>query len=106
MTLSGEPQESAADELATLRRRVAELEAQRASESLYRGFIGQSLDGIVLMDEHGIIVEWNRKAEEMIGLPRDEATGQSGWDILNQSLPEDRRNEAHQQQLQSFVNQT
>ena len=105
MTLTGEPQDSAADELATLRTRVAELEAQRSGESLYRGFIEQSLDGIVLMDEHGLIVEWNRKAEELIGLPRDEVLGQSGWDILNQSLPEDRRTETHQQQLQPFVNQ-
>ena len=94
MTLSGETQESAPDELATLRRRVAELEAQHVRESLYHGFIEQSSDGIVLMDEHGRIVEWNRKAEELIGLPRDAVMGQPGWDILNQSLSEDRHTAA------------
>ena len=93
MTFMGESQESAADELATLRRQVAELEALeaehrkteealRANESLYRGFVEQSLDAIALMDEQGVIVDWNRRAEQLIGLRREDVLGRSGWDVL------------------------
>jgi PAS domain S-box-containing protein len=45
------------------------------SEEKFRSVIEQSRDGILLADERGYIVEWNRGLEEIIGWPRAHMLG-------------------------------
>lgn len=45
------------------------------SEEKFRSVIEQSRDGILLADERGYIVEWNRGLEEIIGRPRAHMLG-------------------------------
>jgi PAS domain S-box-containing protein len=66
-------------------------EALRESERKFRRIIEQSSDAIVLTDEQGGIIEWNWRAEQLIGLKRAEALGRSVWDIQFQMSPEERR---------------
>jgi len=56
------------------------MEAEAAlveSERLARGVIDTALDGFVQLDEGGLIVQWNPRAEALFGWSRDEAVGQS-----------------------------
>lgn len=57
------------------------------SEEKYRNIIEQSYNGIVLSDEEGRIVEWNRSMEEITGLPENEVQGKHLSTLILQSLP-------------------
>jgi PAS domain S-box-containing protein len=61
------------------------------SESKFRNFIDQSFDGIVLLNHKGIIIEWNKKMEEIIGLAKEKAINSNIIDIDCQTLPESDR---------------
>ncbi len=75
--------------------RDATLEALRESEGKFRSIIEQSADGVVLADEQGIIVEWNRAQEQITGLKRTEALGKPIWDVTYQVLfPREQQNPA------------
>ena len=51
------------------------------SEQKLRNVIEQSAEGIVLVDEEGIILEWNASEERITGLPREKVIGKYLWDI-------------------------
>jgi PAS domain S-box-containing protein len=55
-------------------RRQAEA-ALRESEARFRSLVEHSPDGIVLTDEAGNVLEWNRGAEQIIGLTPAETVG-------------------------------
>lgn len=55
--------------------------ALQESEQKFRSTVEQSSDGIVLMDEQGIVVEWNKGQEQITGLRRDEVVDKPLWDI-------------------------
>lgn len=57
----------------------------------FRTFIDQSLDGIIIIDNNGNIIEWNPAEEEMTGIPRSEAIGRPLWDVQYRLAPADRR---------------
>ena len=83
-------------------RRQAE-EALRASERKYRGIVEQSQDGIVLINEEGIIIEWNRSQEQVAGMKGEEVLGRPMWDMLFQMLPEERRTQATLDELMALI---
>jgi len=62
--------------------RVHREAALRASEAQLRSMIDQSHDSIILCDEQGLIVEWNRAQEQLSGLPRARALGRYAWDVM------------------------
>jgi PAS domain S-box-containing protein len=75
--------------------RDATLEALRESEGKLRSIIEQSADGILLADEQGVVVEWNRAQEQTTSLKRTEALGRPVWDVLYQVLfPQEQQNPA------------
>ena len=53
------------------------------SEKKFRGIIEQSVDGIVLIDNRGKIIEWNNAAEKITGYPRVDLIGRYIWDIYS-----------------------
>ncbi len=85
--------------------RTAELsqinEALRASEAKFRTIVEHSSDGITLVDEAGLVLEWNRGQELITGIPRAEALGQPIWNVQARlALPEQQSPERHRRVTQ------
>ena len=82
-------------------------EALRQSEEKFRSVFEQTYDGIILIDEEGTIVEWNRAAEGITGRRRDEVIGQPAWDVQMEAFPEETRSQERRDQakgsLQTFL---
>jgi PAS domain S-box-containing protein len=55
-------------------RRRAE-EARRKSEALASAVLASALDAVIIVDHHGMVVEWNRAAEQVFGYSRTDAIG-------------------------------
>jgi PAS domain S-box-containing protein len=58
----------------------AQLELQE-SQAKFRRLVEQSRDGIVLTDEQGVVIEWNRGQENITGLKREQVLGKFIWDV-------------------------
>lgn len=58
------------------------------SEEKFRSSIEQSSDGIVIIDENGIIIEWNKAMEKITGYKREYEVGKLVWDSQYELLPE------------------
>jgi PAS domain S-box-containing protein len=64
-------------------------DALRRSEALFRGLFEYSYDGIKLVDEDGCLVEWNAAISDISGIAREEALGQTLWEVQARFLPDD-----------------
>jgi len=62
-------------------------EALREGEAKVRSIIEQSRDGIVLVDEQGIVIEWNQGEERITGIKREEALGEFAWNVQGRLVP-------------------
>lgn len=69
-------------------------EALKESETKYRSIVEHSIDGIVLTDETGNIVEWNKAQEELSEIPKSAALTQKIWDLHFQLTPPELQTEA------------
>ncbi|MGJ0428384.1 PAS domain S-box protein [Methylobacter sp.] len=69
------------------------------SEKRTRLIIESSINAIVIMDDKGLITDWNHRAEKMLGWTHDEAVGQPVKDLI---IPPRFRN-AHQKGLEHFL---
>ncbi len=56
-------------------------EALRQSEYKFRSIVEQLSEGFALFSETGLIIEWNRSLEEMLGYSRDEMIGKTFLDL-------------------------
>ena len=61
------------------------------SENKFRSTIEQSTDGISIIDEKGIIIEWNKGMEKITGHKREEELGKLIWDSQYELLPEEEK---------------
>jgi PAS domain S-box-containing protein len=66
----------------------------RESEEKFRTLIEQNSEGVVLLDELGTIIEWNRAQERSTGIPRAEALGRPSWDLQFRMMPPEKKNPA------------
>ncbi len=67
-------------------RKLAE-EALHASEEKHRTLIEQSIDGIVISDEHGNVSVWNKSMESITGIQQCETIGRPLWEIQLRLIP-------------------
>lgn len=58
------------------------------SEEKFRSTIEQSIDGIYIIDEEGVIIEWNKGMEKITGHKREEELGQLVWESQYELLPD------------------
>jgi len=90
-----------------LRREIAERKAAedalRESEEKLRSIIEQSGDGVVLVDEEGTIIEWNRGQERITGLSRAEVLGKPLWDVMFHVAANEQDNPALYERIKSGV---
>lgn len=82
------------------RRKKAEA-ALRESERKFRGVITQSPDGINVANEQGVVIEWNRGAEQITGLLRTDVIGRPYWDILFLLIPHQRKTQELYEQIKA-----
>jgi PAS domain S-box-containing protein len=52
-----------------------------SEERKLRGILDNSPDGIVLIDQHGTLVEWSPAMERFTGLCADDVLGRKSWDV-------------------------
>jgi PAS domain S-box-containing protein len=64
----------------------------RDSEEKFRALVEQSSDGIMMGDEQGRIIEWNRGSEIILGLSREQLIGKFIWEAQMQLMLPERRN--------------
>jgi len=56
-------------------------DALKKSETKLKTIFNNSIDGIILIDQDGIIVDWNARIEKLTGLLKEDALGNYVWDI-------------------------
>ena len=61
------------------------------SETKLRNFIQQSVEGILIFDNEGRIIEWNGTMEKITGLKKGNTIGKFEWDVRWQFYPEKER---------------
>ncbi|MDD5361134.1 MAG: PAS domain S-box protein [Ignavibacteria bacterium] len=71
----------------TDRKNVETLLAER--EVIYRAVVNSSSDGIILQEKTGKIITWNEGAEEVFGIPEEEAVGINSLGIKWDTFRED-----------------
>ena len=64
-------------------------DALHESENIFRGFLEQSADAILLTNEQGEVIQWSKGAEILTGYSREESLGSLLWDIQFRSEPEE-----------------
>lgn len=60
----------------------------RESETKFKALIENLSEGILLIDEQGLIIEWNPSQEKLTGFKREEVLGNPIWDIQFHLMPE------------------
>jgi len=80
-------------------------QAVRQSERKFRGIVEQAYEGITLIDERGIIIEWNLAQERITGLKRADVIGRPAWDVQFQMMPEKARSPERYEQIKASVQQ-
>jgi len=61
------------------------------SEEKFRSTIEQSTDGISIIDEKGVIIEWNKGMEKITGHQREEELGRLIWESQYELLPDEEK---------------
>ncbi len=61
--------------------------AIRESEQKFRNVIEQSSDGLILADEHGIVIEYNKSCENISGFSSKDMIGKPIWEMPFMSIP-------------------
>lgn len=84
-----------------LERKRAEL-AILESEKKVRNIIEKSRDGIILVDEHGSIIQWNSGQETIYGTKRAMVVGKKIWDVQFQHEPKTQRNEENHKNIEKI----
>lgn len=68
-------------------------EALLESEERFRSIVESSVDGISLVDEAGMVIEWNSGQEKITGISREDAIGTPVWEIKHRLSPGTEGNE-------------
>jgi PAS domain S-box-containing protein len=53
------------------------------SEERFRTFVEQSMDAILLVDNQGLVREWNRAMESISGIKKADVLGSPVWDVMD-----------------------
>lgn len=61
------------------------------SENKFRSTIEQSTDGISIMDEKGLIIEWNKGMEKITGHKKEEELNKLIWESQYELIPEEEK---------------
>jgi PAS domain S-box-containing protein len=71
---------------------------------VFKGFFDNSLEGICLVDENGIIIEWNQAMSAIFEVPREKYLNKPMWMLEYDFLPAARKNETTKNELLEIIN--
>jgi PAS domain S-box-containing protein len=77
--------------------------AIKASEHKLRNIIDQSIDGIMLTDEQGTIIEYNKSEENITGIKKEDALRKKIWDLLYDVTPRAQKSPEVRDQLKRMI---
>ena len=80
-----------------------EEENLRKSEQKFRSIIEESAEGIMLTDEQGMIIEWNRSIEQIAGFKRADVIGRPLWDVQFQMALKDKKTPEAYERLKTML---
>lgn len=72
------------------------------SETKFRNIIEKSLDGILLVDEIGTVIEWNRGQENIYGTKSPMVVGKKIWDVQFQHEPKEKKDEKTYEKIKAM----
>jgi PAS domain S-box-containing protein len=61
------------------------------SEERFRSFVCQCFYGVIIINDRGMILEWNEVEENMTGIPHSEAIGLPLWEVQYRLAPEEKK---------------
>jgi PAS domain S-box-containing protein len=77
--------------LKEMKARASVMNLLEESEAKLRNFIDQSLEGILVFDSNGRVIEWNAAMENITGIKKQDALQMNEWNVRWQLYPEDHR---------------
>ncbi|HPQ69037.1 MAG TPA: PAS domain S-box protein [bacterium] len=81
-------------------------EALLEKQDQLRSFIDNSQVGILIADEEGHIIEWNKACEQLMSTKANRILGRKIWDVVMDVLPSDQRSEAFRAHLRQLITGT
>ncbi|MBY9010046.1 MAG: PAS domain S-box protein [Candidatus Lokiarchaeota archaeon] len=75
----------------------------RESEEKFRKFFEESQDGVILTDENGIIIKWNKGQERIFGIKKTDIIGHPICDAFFMQIPEEQKTAETYELLQSTI---
>lgn len=75
------------------------MQGLRDSEERTRSIVNTALDAVIVMDDRGMITDWNPQAEQVFGWSKEEVAGLR----LSSTIIPDRYREAHEQGLRRYL---
>jgi PAS domain S-box-containing protein len=92
------------DALGLTRQRLEERKraevALSESEQKFRSLVEQSSDGISIVDEKGMILDWNQSQEKLTGLKQAEVLGRPMWEVQFQMMADEMKTPSMQKRLE------
>lgn len=73
------------------------------SENKFRSFLEQSTEGIALIDEQGLIVDWNKGMESIFRISREDIINTYVWEFDYRFLPDKRKTSEQFEQLRNSI---
>ena len=74
------------------------------SESRLRSFIDSTSEGMLIIDENGIIEEWNKAIEVITGVPKEDVLNRSWWNLALSIYPPELCNSTTKLRLEREIN--
>lgn len=81
--------------------KMQEIQLNENEEEFY-SFIQESLDGIVLLDENGRVITWNKGYERITGIKKEYALGREYWEIKQELTPPERSTPEHLERIKNL----
>jgi PAS domain S-box-containing protein len=82
--------------------RVNARKALAESEEKFRAIIEQNSEGIILIDEQCLVIEWNPAMERMTGITASKAKGRPVWEVLGMTALPERWTEQRAEQMKKM----
>ncbi|PWR73121.1 PAS domain S-box protein [Methanospirillum stamsii] len=73
--------------------RMQHIRALHESETRLRSFFEATSEAVSLIDEDGIVIEWNPASERIFGIRKEDAIGMTAWDLMIQLIPPEDKDE-------------